>query len=391
MDFRRDDRAGSLASCFARRYQIVIVTGIIAGCVVVGFAAYGGAADSSTGTSSPTATVTVAPTSSDPGHTVAASPIASLTHEMPATLSPEVPSGWSVTTNVVVLLVAVAGLVVVFWKLGLAKRKEALGMPANSVRALLALIVLVMLATLGTQFFNAMSNPAVEVATFTKVRASDVDAIRGTEFVAIVLSRESGNDLVSGKIYRSGSTEAAQDLAKTISSALLTLLTAIISFYFGTQAAREGARSVIDRQSQPGKQEPSGGPPDVEANAAKAMADGNQSKLAELGKDPIKLLQDALAGAPNVAATLGDDFKAAQAAFEKAKNAAAASRTHAQEAAAAATDAASSSNDPAKLEDATARARKASEAASADSHDFEQAIAAFRAADAKILSATAKG
>jgi hypothetical protein len=43
------------------------------------------------------------------------------------------------------------------------------------------------------------------------------------------------------------------------------------------------------------------------------------------------------------------------------------------------------------LKDATARAQKASDAATADSHDFEQAVAAFKAAEEKILSATAKG
>jgi hypothetical protein len=236
-----------------------------------------------------------------------------------------------------------------------------------------------------------MSSPAVEVATFANVKASDVEAIKGTEFVAVVLSRDASKDLVSGKVFRAGSTAAAQDLAKNISSALLTLLTAIISFYFGTQAAREGARGVTDGQSKTNVQEPPGGPPDVEANAAKAMADGNQSKLAELGEDPVKQLRDALAGAPSVAASLRDDFKAAQAAFEKAKNAVSASRTHAQDAAAAAADAAASGNDPAKLKDATARARKSSDAASADSHDFEQAMVAFKAADQKIRSATAKG
>ena len=120
-------------------------------------------------------------------------------------------------------------------------------MPANSVRALLALIVLVMLATLGSQFFNAMSNQAIEVAPFNDVKASEHRSDQRHGIAAVVLSR-SRDDLVSGKIYRPGSSAAAQDLAKNISSALLTLLTAIISFYFGTQAAREGARGVTDAQ-----------------------------------------------------------------------------------------------------------------------------------------------
>jgi hypothetical protein len=129
----------------------------------------------------------------------------------------------------------------------------------------------------------------------------------------------------------------------------------------------------------------------LDASAAKALADRNQSKLAELGEDPIKQLQDALAGAPNVAASLGDDLKAAHEAFEKAKNAATASRTHERDAAAADGDAAAAGTDPAKLKDAKVRAQKANAAVSADSRDFEQAIAAFKAADDKILHATAKG
>jgi hypothetical protein len=139
-------------------------------------------------------------------------------------------------------------------------------------------------------------------------------------------------------------------------------------------------------------QAPSGGQPDVEASAAKAMADGNQSKLAALGDDPVKQLRDVLAAAPpNVAASLSGDLKAAETAFENAKNAAAASQTHARDAEAAAKEAAASSKDPTKLKDATARAQKASDDATKDSHDFEQAMAAFKAADEKIAAATAKG
>lgn len=63
MGFRRDDRAGSLASCRARRFQIVILTGLITGCVVAGFAAYASAADSPT-TSSAAAVASPAPASS---------------------------------------------------------------------------------------------------------------------------------------------------------------------------------------------------------------------------------------------------------------------------------------------------------------------------------------
>jgi hypothetical protein len=152
MAFRRDYRAESLASGIARRYQIVLLTGIIAGCVLARFATYAYGAGPPTTASSAAIASPAPPASGTATSEPTASQIATLTDQIAATLSPRVPNGWSVIINMVILLAAVAVLVVVFRVFGLAKHTEALGMPANSVRALLALIVLVMLATLGAQF-----------------------------------------------------------------------------------------------------------------------------------------------------------------------------------------------------------------------------------------------
>ncbi len=265
-------------------------------------------------------------------------------HSLLTIVSGEFPSGWSVTFNVIALLAAVAGLIALLWGLGLTKRREALGMPANSVRALLALIVLIMLSTLSAEFFNAMSSPAVEVAAFTDLSAENLADAKTAGFTLLILSHNPAKpELLSGKIFRPGVTPAAQDLAKTMSSALITLLTAIISFYFGSQAAREGARTAIEgqqAQTQPNQNGGGGGTPDVEANAAKAMFAGAQQKLAALGDDPMKLLKEALTGAsPEVTAKFDADMKAAQQALDAAKSAVASCQTHAKEAASAASDA----------------------------------------------------
>lgn len=113
-----------------------------------------------------------------------------------------------IVASVVGLLGSIAFVVVAFSLFGLINGAEPLGLPEGSVRALIALLILVIFASMTVFFFGAL-----------KGTPKDVD------------------------------NSAAFDLAKQVLTILGTLLTAISSFYFGSQAATSAATRVASAAS----------------------------------------------------------------------------------------------------------------------------------------------
>ena len=104
---------------------------------------------------------------------------------------------------VIGLLAAIGFVVVAFSLFKLINPNQPLGLPEGSVRALLALLILVIFAAMTIFFFGSMR---------TKATGADPAAV-----------------------------SAASDLAKQVITMLGTLLTAIASFYFGSQSATTAA------------------------------------------------------------------------------------------------------------------------------------------------------
>lgn len=105
-----------------------------------------------------------------------------------------------IVAAVIGLLGAIAFVVVAFSMYGLIDGDEPLGLPAGSVRALIALLILIIFSTMTVFFVGVLKDPNVNAA--------------------------------------------AQDLAKQVLTVLGTLLTAISSFYFGSQSATSAATKV---------------------------------------------------------------------------------------------------------------------------------------------------
>lgn len=105
-----------------------------------------------------------------------------------------------IVAAVIGLLGAIAFVVVAFSMFGLIDGDEPLGLPAGSVRALIALLILIIFSTMTVFFVGVLKEPNVNAA--------------------------------------------AQDLAKQVLTVLGTLLTAISSFYFGSQSATAAATKV---------------------------------------------------------------------------------------------------------------------------------------------------
>jgi hypothetical protein len=147
------------------------------------------------------------------------------------------PLGVGVLAGFVTLIVALAGLVLIYNALGLSDPSSALGLPSGSIRALLSLAL---------------------VAAFIGV--CSVELINPNA--------------------------ANTDATKQILSITATALTTIVGFYFGSNAANE----AFSAANQATTSDPSGTPPTLDdlthqAASIKGIADGLQQKLAA-AKDP---------------------------------------------------------------------------------------------------------
>jgi hypothetical protein len=153
-----------------------------------------------------------------------------------------------IITGVVFLLIVLGLLTFSFSVLGLANRDEPLGLPSGSVRAVIALMLLVVFAIVAIFVYSNVSSSGA-VQKMSNVPKSDLESIKKQlEFIASIPDPK--NAEVSTVYYRNSVNRAAEDIAKQLIILLGTLVTAVSSFYFGSnsvssaQAAMEKAKTL---------------------------------------------------------------------------------------------------------------------------------------------------
>jgi hypothetical protein len=167
----------------------------------------------------------------------------------------------------VVFGAALTLIAVVYRWLGLANAGEAFALPTGSIRTLLAIGIMVLFTVFGLNFFDSSSAAATQMhpseKAFSAVEAlpQDVDnevrryeakgfavavEARGTPATASAPAVMARLKLHSVEVVRA--TDII-DMQKQMLTAVVTLLTTVIGFYFGSRSA-EGARdkpeSVVD-------------------------------------------------------------------------------------------------------------------------------------------------
>jgi hypothetical protein len=164
-----------------------------------------------------------------------------------------------ITGFVTVTLVLYLGTVVMT-ALGMPAPGEALGMPRGSIRALIAMVLILIFAIIGVVVF--MAGTTGETYVSTGVTQNQVDAIRAGG--GIVLEQDlmtaspapgasPGESLYTVTI-RPAMTQASHDFGLQLLTTVSTLVVAVAGFYFGsknTGAAAEAARSFRPPAPQP--------------------------------------------------------------------------------------------------------------------------------------------
>lgn len=155
--------------------------------------------------------------------------------------------------GVVALMLSLAAVSVAFAALNLADKTQALALPEGSVRAVIALCLLVLFAIITIFLFGSLSDPGIGLREVTNLRADEKDELlkqsRNLTSVVVIPSIpvSKGDKQEEEKrytvVYRENADadatarqRAKEDFAKQLLILIGTLVTAVASFYFGTRA-----------------------------------------------------------------------------------------------------------------------------------------------------------
>jgi hypothetical protein len=140
-------------------------------------------------------------------------------------------------SGAVALLLSLALLVVVLRNLGLTDPRFALALPEGSIRAVIALL-LILLFFIASVFLY--SNGRRDTGTvLDPVSRATVDAIPPEALVSV---EPSTIDKTMFRVVRHADTAASDDLAKQLLTTISTLVVAVAAFYFGANSVQSAAR-----------------------------------------------------------------------------------------------------------------------------------------------------
>jgi len=161
-------------------------------------------------------------------------------------------------TGVVALIAVLVIAVAVFAALGLSNKTHAFGMPEGTIRAVIALgLVLIFSITSVFLYWQLRSQPTERLSGLTQEQLGQIPAEE------IMSSTPISDDPVLYDVrIRLEQNEASEDFAKQMLTVISTLVVAVAAFYFGTRAvsvARGAAapsqpiiRSLEPKEAYPG-------------------------------------------------------------------------------------------------------------------------------------------
>ena len=148
--------------------------------------------------------------------------------------------------GVVVLIFMLATVSMIFSALGLANRDLAMGLPEGSIRAVIALSLIVLFAILSIFLYQSISSGGARFKIDEMSTADRAEFIRNPNARDIQSSETKGKAGFYDVTYRSANP-ASEDFAKQLLVLLGTLMTAITSFYLGagtvTSAVKAGSEA----------------------------------------------------------------------------------------------------------------------------------------------------
>lgn len=153
---------------------------------------------------------------------------------------------------VAVALMMLAGSVVLS-ALGMGTSSEALGMPEGSIRALIAMVLILMFAIIGIVVFNGGS-PG-DMYQSSGLTQTQVDQVRAGGMVVLQQVQESAAPALPGQpspeprysvLARASMTAESHDFGLQLLTTVSTLVVAVAGFYFGSRATDRAIQAAKD-------------------------------------------------------------------------------------------------------------------------------------------------
>jgi hypothetical protein len=152
--------------------------------------------------------------------------------------------------GIMILFGAMALTASLYATLNLSNRSEALGLPAGSVRAAIALSLVVLFATLAVMLFQSLARPDGLVQRLDGLSDDDKTLLLrqpgvrvvGVQRAACGAADVSAPGCFNLQLQPTPGSDAV-DLAKQLLTLIGTLMTSVTSFYFASRAAEAGAKA----------------------------------------------------------------------------------------------------------------------------------------------------
>lgn len=148
---------------------------------------------------------------------------------------------------VIALLVGLKVAALLFSHVGIADGQSAMGLPQGSIRAILALGLLLIFAVMAMGLFVQV-NQAGQIVSSTGLTAAEVQAIPSPEVVGR-RERTVGAVMLFDVDRRIAGSESSEDIAKQLVTILGTLVVAVSAFYFGANSVQAASSAVAARRS----------------------------------------------------------------------------------------------------------------------------------------------
>jgi hypothetical protein len=132
---------------------------------------------------------------------------------------------------------------------GLGSRREALGMPEGSIRALIAMSLILIFAIIGvTVLYSGLGGDTIQSKGIT---AAEIDRLENVQIVAItsVTPGASPGAERFDVTARAELSQAGHDFGLQLLSTVSTLVVAVAGFYFGSRSVAQATRATTDAQA----------------------------------------------------------------------------------------------------------------------------------------------
>jgi len=184
------------------------------------------------------------------------------------TKRPEIVLTMVILLGIVLLLVAIGAFVILLRGFGLTDKRFALGLPDGSVRAILALSLILSFSMISILLYWDAAHPLVQ--TSVGVTTEQFDKLAAGSIVSIVPGAAAGTFNVGVVIANPNALQLGQQLMTILG----TLVTAIAAFYFGAASVASASRTPDRPAEQPAVGTNGGGaPPASGAGETGASAD----------------------------------------------------------------------------------------------------------------------